>query len=50
MKVNNEYSSKFEVHKGVKQGDSLSATLFKIAIDVLVIIRKLDTGGNISIT
>jgi hypothetical protein len=47
VKVNNEYSSKFEVHKGVKQGDPLSATLFSIAIDV--IIRKLDTRGNISI-
>jgi hypothetical protein len=39
--VNNEYSSNFEVHEGVKQGDPLSATLFSIAIDV--IIRKLDT-------
>jgi retron-type reverse transcriptase len=47
VKVNNEYSSKFEIHKGVKQGDPLSATLFSIAIDV--IIRKLDTRGNISI-
>jgi histidyl-tRNA synthetase len=41
------HSSKFEVHKGVKQEDPLSATLFSIAIDV--IIRKLDTRGNISI-
>jgi retron-type reverse transcriptase len=46
VKVNNDYSNKFEVHKGVKQGDPLSATLFSIAIDV--IIRKLDTRGNIS--
>jgi ATP-dependent exoDNAse (exonuclease V) beta subunit len=43
--VNNEYCSKFEVHKGVKQ-DLSSATVFSIAIDV--IIRKLNTGGNIS--
>jgi hypothetical protein len=35
VKVNNEYSSKFEVHKGVKQGDPLSATLFHIAIDII---------------
>jgi hypothetical protein len=47
MKVNNEFSSKCEIHKGVKQGDPLAATLFSIAIDV--IIRKLDTRGNISI-
>jgi hypothetical protein len=47
VKVNNEYSSKFEVHKGVKQGDPLSATLFSVAINV--IIRKLDSRGNISI-
>jgi retron-type reverse transcriptase len=44
--VNNEYSNKFEVHKGVKQGDPLSSALLSIAIDV--IIRKLDTRGNIS--
>jgi retron-type reverse transcriptase len=48
VKVNNEYSNKFEVHKGVKQGDPLSAALVSIAIDV--IIRKLDTRGNISAT
>jgi hypothetical protein len=47
VKVNNEYCSKFEVHKGVKQGYPLSATLFSVAIDV--IIRKLDTRRNISI-
>jgi hypothetical protein len=46
VKVNNEYSNKFEVHKGVKQGDPLLATLFSIAIDV--IIRQLDTKRNIS--
>jgi retron-type reverse transcriptase len=45
-KVNNEYSNKFEVHRGVKQGDPLSATLLSIAIDV--IIRKLDIRGNFS--
>jgi hypothetical protein len=44
MKVNKEYSSKFEVYKGVKQGDTLPAALFSIAIDI--IIRKLDTRGN----
>jgi hypothetical protein len=43
----NEYSNKFEVHKGVKQeGDFLSDTLFSIAIDI--IIRKLDTRGSMS--
>jgi hypothetical protein len=47
VKVNDEYSSKFKVHKVVKQGDTLSATLFSIAIDVIII--KLDTRGNISI-
>jgi hypothetical protein len=46
VKVNNEYSNKFEVHKGVKQEDPSSATLFSIAIDI--IIRKLDIRGNIS--
>jgi hypothetical protein len=46
VKVNNEYSNKFEVHKGVKQGDPLSATLFSIAIDL--IIRKIGTRGNIA--
>jgi hypothetical protein len=44
--VNNEYSSKFEVHKGVKQGDPLPATLFRIATEIMI--RKLDTRGNIS--
>jgi hypothetical protein len=46
VKVHSEYSNKFEVHKGVKQGDPLSATLFSIAIDVIM--RKLDVRGNIS--
>jgi hypothetical protein len=46
VKVNSEYPNKLEVHKGVKQGDPLSATLFNIATDV--IISKLDTRGNIS--
>jgi hypothetical protein len=46
VKVHNEYSNKFEAHKGVKQGDPLSTTLFSIAIDE--IIRKLDVRGNIS--
>jgi hypothetical protein len=45
--VNNEYSNKFEAHKGVKQGYSLSATLLSIATGVIT--RKLDTRGNISI-
>jgi hypothetical protein len=45
VKVNNEFSNKFEVHKGVKQ-DPLSATVFSIAIDI--IIRKLDIKGSIS--
>jgi hypothetical protein len=46
VKVNNKYSIKFEVHKGVKQEDPLSATLFSIAVDI--IIRNLNIRGNIS--
>jgi hypothetical protein len=44
--VNIEYCNKFEVHKGVKQRNHLSVTLFSITIDVHI--RKLDTRGNIS--
>jgi hypothetical protein len=46
MKVNNEYSNKFEVHKGVKQGDPLLATHFSIVR--VVTKRKFDIRGNIS--
>jgi hypothetical protein len=45
VKVNNECSNKFEAHKGVKQGDPLSA-LFSIAIDVIT--RKFDIRLNMS--
>jgi hypothetical protein len=33
VKVNQNYTEKFEILTGVKQGDPLSATLFSIVID-----------------
>jgi hypothetical protein len=33
FKVNQNYTKKFEILTGVKQGDPLSATLFSIVID-----------------
>jgi hypothetical protein len=33
VKINNEFTDKFDVQTGVKQGDPLSATLFSIAMD-----------------
>ena len=33
VKVNQNYTEKFEISAGVKEGDPLSATLFSIVID-----------------
>ena len=46
MKINNEFTEKFDVQTGVKQGDPLSATIFNIAIDS--ILKKMELRGNIS--
>ena len=46
VKVNQNYTEKFEITTGVKQGDSLSATLFNIVIDD--ILKQLELRGNIS--
>jgi hypothetical protein len=35
VKINNEFTDKFDVQTGVKQGDPLSATLFSIAMDCI---------------
>jgi len=46
VKINNEFTGKFDVQTGVKQGDPLSATLFSIAMDS--ILKKMEVRGNIS--
>jgi hypothetical protein len=46
VRVNQNYTEKFEISTGVKQGDPLSATLFSIAIDG--ILKQLELRGNIS--
>ena len=46
VKVNQNYTEKFEILMGVKQGDPLSATLFSILIDDIV--KQLELRGNIS--
>jgi len=46
VKVNQNYTENFEILMGVKQGDSLSATLFSIVIDD--ILKQLELRGNIS--
>jgi hypothetical protein len=46
VKINNEFTDKFDVQTGVKQGDPLSATLFSIAMDS--ILDKIELRGNIS--
>jgi hypothetical protein len=46
VKVNNKFTEEFQVERGVKQGDPLSATLFSLVIDVML--RNLDLRGNIS--
>jgi hypothetical protein len=46
VKMNNEFTDKFDVQTGVKQGDPLSATIFSIAMDC--ILKKTELRGNIS--
>ena len=46
VKVNQNYTENFEILMGVKQGDSLSATLFSIVIDD--ILKQLELRGNMS--
>jgi sorting nexin-29 len=46
VKVNQNYTEKFEISTGVKQGDTLSATLFSIVIDDIS--KHLELRGNIS--
>jgi len=46
VKINNEFTEKFDVQMGVKQGDPLSAMLFSIAMDS--ILKKMELKGNIS--
>jgi hypothetical protein len=46
VKINNEFTEKFYVQTGVKQGDPLSATLFSTAIDSTP--NKMELRGNIS--
>jgi hypothetical protein len=46
VKLNQNYTEKFEILTGVKQGDPLSATLFSIVIDD--ILKQLELIGNIS--
>jgi hypothetical protein len=46
VKVNQNYTEKFEILTGVKQGDPLSATLFSIVTDD--ILKQLELTGNIS--
>jgi hypothetical protein len=45
VKINDEFTEKFDVQTGVKQGDSLSATLFSTAMDC--ILRKRELRGKI---
>ena len=44
--VNQNYTETFEISTGVKQGDTLSATLFSIVIDD--VLKQLELTGNIS--
>jgi len=46
VKVNQNYTEKFEITTGVKQSDPLSATLFSIVTDN--ILKQLELRGNIS--
>jgi len=46
VKVNQNYTDKFEITTGVKQGDPLSATLFSVVIND--ILKQLELRGNIS--
>jgi hypothetical protein len=46
VKINNEFTGKFDVQTGVKQEDPLSATLFSTAMDSIP--KKMELTGNIS--
>ena len=46
VRVNQNYTEKFEILTGVKQGDPLSVALFSIVIDD--ILKQLQLRGNIS--
>jgi hypothetical protein len=46
VKINNEFTEKFYVQTGVKQGDPSSAMLFSIAMDS--ILKQMELRGNIS--
>jgi hypothetical protein len=46
VKINQNYTEKFEISTGVKQGEPLSATLFSIVI--VDILKQLELRGNIS--
>ena len=46
VKIGNQLTKEFRIVTGVKQGDPLSATLFSIVIDGVLI--QLDLKGNIS--
>ena len=46
VKVNQNYTEKFEITTGVEQGDLLSATLFSIVIDDIS--KQLELGGNLA--
>jgi hypothetical protein len=46
VKIGNQFTNELRIVSGVKQGDPLSATLFRIVIDN--VLKQLDLKGNIS--
>ena len=46
VKINKEFTEKFDVHTGVEQEDPLSDTFFSMATDS--ILKKMELSGNIS--
>jgi len=46
-KIGTETTESFKVQEGVRQGDTLSATLFNIALESAI--RKADLGGTINV-
>jgi hypothetical protein len=46
ININSEYTEEFEVEYDIKQGDTLSANLYSVVVDV--ILQQLDVRGNIS--